>query len=136
MLWPYRSRWLFVGGGARLGRHLATWGSILFTVCLVGCGASEAVGNLVDAAADGDTAKVQELLSSGVDINGHARDDWTPLTVAAREGHVSVVRLLLKNGADVNEREGGGHTALFWAEKYGHTDVSALLKAAGAGPGR
>jgi len=123
-----------VAGGTRLARHLGSWGSILFTIWLVGCGASEAVGKLVDAAAEGDTSKVQALLKSGVNINGHARDDWTPLTVAAREGHVGVVGLLLKNGADVNQREGGGHTALFWAEKYGHTDVSALLKAAGARP--
>jgi ankyrin repeat protein len=134
MLWSYRSRSSTFGSTAPLGRQLASWGSILFPALLVGCAGSEAVGDLIDAAADGDMAKVQELLRSGVDINGHARDDWTALTIAAREGHLGIVRLLLKNGADVNEREGGGHTALFWAEKRGHTDVSALLKAAGAGP--
>jgi hypothetical protein len=98
-----------------------------FTISVVGCGASKARGILVDTAADGDTAKVQELLESGVDINGHPRDDWTPLTVVAREGHIGVVRPLLKHGADGSQREGGGHTKCRSSEaRSGFKTLSAI----------
>jgi ankyrin repeat protein len=86
---------------------------------------------LIDAAAEGHTRKVEELLNNGVNIEVHARDDWTALTIAAREGHYETVRLLLDRGAKVNAKEGGGHTPLFWAKKYDRQKVAELLKEAG-----
>ena len=86
---------------------------------------------LIDAAAVGHTRKVEELLNNGVNIEVHARDDWTALTIAAREGHYETVKLLLDKGAKVNAKEGGGHTSLFWAKKYNHQKVIELLRATG-----
>ena len=86
---------------------------------------------LLQAAADGDLAGVNAALDAGADIDGHAMDDWTALTIASRKGHTDVVALLLDRGAEVNEREGGGHTARYWAEKYGHQTVADLLRARG-----
>lgn len=86
---------------------------------------------LIDAAAEGNTKRVEELLNKGVNIEVRARDDWTALTIAARDGHYETVKLLLDKGAKVNAKEGGGHTPLFWAEKYNHQKVIELLKAAG-----
>jgi len=86
---------------------------------------------LIDAAAEGDTRKVEGLLNRGVDIEANARDDWTSLTIAAREGHYETVKLLLNKGAKVNAKEGGGHTPLFWAKKYNHQKVTEQLKEAG-----
>lgn len=86
---------------------------------------------LIDAAAEGNAKRVEELLNKGANIEVHARDDWTPLTIAAREGHYETVKLLLDRGAKVNAKEGGGHTPLFWAKKYSHQKVIELLKEVG-----
>jgi hypothetical protein len=87
--------------------------------------------DLVFAASQGDAERVRGLLDRGANIEAHAMDDWTPLSVAAREGHLQTVELLLERGADVNAKEGGGHTALFWAEKYHRKEVAELLKSRG-----
>jgi len=86
---------------------------------------------LIDAAVEGNTRRVEDLLNKGVNIEVRARDDWTALTIAAREGHYETVKLLLDRGAKVNAKEGGGHTSLFWAKKYNHQKVIELLKEAG-----
>ena len=102
------------------------------TLLSIGCGIErESDRQLVDAAATGEAARVVALLSSGANIEAHARDDWTALTIAAREGRNDVVRDLLEKGAYVNAKEGGGHTALFWALKYERVDVANQLKRAG-----
>jgi ankyrin repeat protein len=87
---------------------------------------------LIDASAEGDTRRVEDPLNRGANIEAHARDDWTPLTIAAREGHYETVKLLLNKGAKVNAKEGGGHTPLFWAKKYNRQQVIELLKRAGS----
>src|SRR5262245_65536623 len=86
---------------------------------------------LIDAAAENNTRKVEELLNKGVNIEARARDDWTALTIAAREGNYETVKLLLDRRAKVNAKEGGGHIPLFWAKKYNHQTVIDLLKEAG-----
>jgi len=86
---------------------------------------------LIDAAAEGDTERVDGLLKKGANIEVRARDDWTALSIAAREGHYETVKLLLNKGAKVNAKEGGGHPPLFWAKKYSHQKVIELLKEAG-----
>ena len=88
-------------------------------------------GELLDAAADGDTRRVEELLNKGANIERYARDGWTALTVAAREAHYETVKQLLKRGANVNTKEGGGHTPLFWAREYKRQAVIDLLREAG-----
>ncbi|SRR6266849_1148924 len=87
---------------------------------------------LVAAAYEGDTTRVQALLQKGANVEAHARDDWTPLTIAAREGHNDAMLALLKAGAKPNSTEGGGNTALFWATYYRHVDTVRLLIANGA----
>lgn len=86
---------------------------------------------LVDAATEGDAARVETLLEGGADIEAHANDGWTALAVASREGHLKTVELLLFRGAQVNAREGGGHTPLFWAERYNRSEVASVLRRAG-----
>ena len=86
---------------------------------------------LIDAAAEGNTGRVENLLNKGANVEVRARDDWTALTIAAREGHYGTVKLLLNKGAKVNAKEGGGHTPLFWAKKYNRQQVIELLKEAG-----
>jgi uncharacterized protein len=102
----------------------------LLASSFVACTNRKLQSELVDAAASGRTADVERLLAQGAPLDGHANDDWTPLTVAAREGHLETVKVLLAKGAAVNAKEGGGHTALFWAQRYGHPDVVRVLLSA------
>ena len=117
---------------------MRTMGILVFLLTLgnilTNCGGAHArlSADLVDASAAGDTAEVSRLLDAGAIVDVHARDDWTPLTIASREGHADVVQLLVKRGASVNLVEVGGHTALFWARKYAHSDVEKILLDAGA----
>ena len=83
---------------------------------------------LCAAAAAGDTAAVQRLLTAGADV--HALDD-APLLYAAGNGHTDTVRLLLAAGADVHVED---DTPLYDAADAGHADTCAALLAAGANP--
>ena|SRR5713226_6623630 len=113
-----------------MSKIIAILGEILL-VCSVGSCERQIDKDLVSAAADGDTKKVEALLRNGAKIEARANDDWTALTIAAERGYVEIVRLLLEKGARVNAKEGGGHTPLFWAERNKHKEVEELLKGAG-----
>ncbi|EGX93482.1 ankyrin repeat and BTB/POZ domain-containing protein 1 [Cordyceps militaris CM01] len=47
----------------------------------------------------GDLRKCQELMNTGVNINGKDRFDYTPLIIASLCGHYELVQLLLEAGA-------------------------------------
>jgi len=81
----------------------------------------------VEAAYKGDTNLLQKYLKLGAEIDGHALDDWTALTIAAREGKIDTVKWLLNNGADINLPEGGGNTPLFWATESGNQELIIFL---------
>lgn len=56
---------------------------------------------LVDAAAGGALARVQQLLDGGVRVDATDSEGRTALMAAAAFGHADIVRLLLERGADV-----------------------------------
>ena len=67
---------------------------------------------VVSAAANGNTSKVEELLSEGARVD--SRDQgFTPLLAAAQRGHIKVFEMLLANGSDLEETV---HPTLFTAE--------------------
>ena len=86
---------------------------------------------LVDAARDGDIAKVESLLNEGSDVNAVA--GATPLYFAAQRGHFDVVQLLVASGADVNNLTDFG-TALQIAARGNRTEIVELLLKNGADP--
>ncbi|HEY0072973.1 MAG TPA: ankyrin repeat domain-containing protein [Abditibacteriaceae bacterium] len=106
---------------------------------------------LVEAAARGDEAQVQNLLAQGAKPNA-LTNGTLALATAAQKGYLSVVRLLLDSGANVNYasvgfmpdpnadprfpddggRLVGGQTALFLAAGNGHVEVIKLLLSKGA----
>jgi ankyrin repeat protein len=60
----------------------------------------------------GDLNGVQELLSSGVDIDSVDGSGRTALHLASSSNNVEVVKLLLERGADVDVEDNNGDTAL------------------------
>jgi ankyrin repeat protein len=123
---------------------------------------SEAELALVDAAMDGDLARVRELLALGTNPDravaqasaiayaarrGHAQvvtlllesgadieggNGLSPLACAAFKGQDEMVRLLVERGADIEGDTGGPGTALFQAASQGHLSTVRLLLELGA----
>ena len=82
--------------------------------------------DLIDAASDGDLARMQELFAAGANV--HANNDRA-LWLASEQGYAEVVRVLLAAGADVHARN---DEALRNASMAGHAGVVQVLLAAGA----
>ena len=78
---------------------------------------------------EGETARVIELLNSGVDVNHQLTDGWTPLMVAALDDQLEVAKILLNRGADAALQNSKGLTAEMIAERKGHRRIIELLRA-------
>jgi len=90
-------------------------------------------GEIHDAAAKGDLAKVAALLKENPDlVSSKDQDGDTPLHVAAGAGKTEVAKLLLVQKADVNARDNGGWTPLHFAAVRGQKEVAELLLTGGA----
>lgn len=89
---------------------------------------------LMDAAENGSTSGIDELLNAGANVNCAIDGDGSPLIVSAREGRLDAVRLLLDRGADPNMAVSGDGNALIMAAGGGHLDVVSLLLDRGADP--
>jgi ankyrin repeat protein len=95
--------------------------------------ASAAAGEpLFDAVKSGDTAGVERLLASGVDVDSRERDQATPLITAALNDQPAVVELLLTKGANVMARNAGGFTPLHAAAYSGSVRIAEMLLDKGA----
>src|SRR5512141_1369856 len=80
---------------------------------------SALAGEIHEAAANGNTAKVQVLLAANPEsINSRDADGKTPLHYAAAAGHLSVVELLVTNRANLNVRNKTGLTPFALAKGY------------------
>jgi hypothetical protein len=85
------------------------------------------------AALAGNTAKIQQLLDNGADINKRTLAySRTPLLYAAETGNTNVVELLLSKGANINAPDAIGYTALMLATVRGHAECVKVLLAHGA----
>lgn len=80
----------------------------------------------------GGTAKVNDLLYKGSDVNVKDEAGLTALMLVAMDGHSDVVKALLDRGADVNCRDAQGVTALMYAILKSHAHVIRLLLDKGA----
>lgn len=94
---------------------------------------------LVEYAACGDLAKVDELLLAGVDPNAEVMIDITvdtvmetPLCAAASAGHVAIAHRLIAAGARVDKAADDDFTPLLNAATSGWPEMVTCLHAAGA----
>ena len=88
---------------------------------------------LIQAAADGDTATVIALLEDGADID--ERDDGRTAVMAATLGnHVDTVRALIDAEADVDIRDARLDNPFLYAGAEGLLDILRLTIEAGADP--
>ena len=89
------------------------------------------VWTILNAARDGDAARLADMLGS--DPTLVRADYWyaTPLHFAAREGHLDAVRLLVETGADLAHRSlYAGDTLLQMALDRGHAETADYLRTA------
>ncbi|CAE1237156.1 BARD1 [Acanthosepion pharaonis] len=80
----------------------------------------------------GDTEKVKNLLSDGVDVNIKDYAGWTPLHEACNHGHDKIAELLLDNGALINIPGSENDTPLHDAVVNGRVKCVQLLVSRGA----
>ncbi len=91
---------------------------------------------LIDAAREGDMAKVRARLDAGDDIEFRSKQTGrTPLIEAVIAGHLEVARLLVERKASLAARcKAVGFTPLAWAAEEQHEEIAELLLDAGADP--
>lgn len=77
---------------------------------------------LTEAAYNGRTDCMKELLEAGANVNAQDGDGRTALIWATSEKYPDSVKVLLGVGADVNVKDKDGNTALMWAALNGLTD--------------
>jgi len=90
------------------------------------------VEELLVAAQQGDTPRVQQLLNAGVDVNVTSPGGSTPLIAAAVAGQQRTVRVLLDARAYIDMQTRAGNTALLGAALHRHMDLVRFLISQGA----
>src|SRR5215467_1473577 len=88
------------------------------------------------AAANGEVAEIEKLITEGENPNIQDANSRTPLLVAAYRKHYAAVEVLLKHGANANARDMQGFDILTLAAVNNDTQLLKLALANGADPRR
>jgi len=75
-------------------------------------------GDLFQASAQGNLARVEELVAEGVDVNARNEEGMPALFMAAASGNFQIVAYLSIGGADLTARDSNGNTVLHVAALY------------------
>lgn len=98
-----------------------------------GLPAAAPITTVVDAAAQGDTGVLEDLLRRGADVNQTRGDGMTALHWAAERGDAEITSMLIYAGANLSAGTRiGSYTPLHIASRHGHAEIVAALLAAGA----
>jgi cytochrome c len=85
-----------------------------------------------DAVRDGDTAKLERLLSEGVNVNTKDALVGTPLHMAAMTGRADAAKILLEHGARANMTGGMANQTPLQIAVMTNADIVAMLLENGA----
>jgi ankyrin repeat protein len=96
--------------------------------------ASKLNRSLIEAAGDGNVAKIETLLADGADVNFQNEAGETPLAYAAAWNHFPALKALLQADADPNIADKTGGTPIMLAAQHGTAPMVRLLLAYGADP--
>ncbi len=88
--------------------------------------------DFISSAQNGNIKKVQEFISSGINVNTKNNHGNTALIAAASEGYTEIVECLINAKADINTKNKDGQTALMLASDNGHYEIVVLLRSLGA----
>ena len=90
---------------------------------------------MFDAASANDSARVNELLKQGAELEWR-NPDWgkTPLAEACLNGSYEAAEALCAHGAELDTRTDYQVTPLIYAAQQGHTKICEMLLALGADP--
>lgn len=98
-------------------------------------------GELYDAAMEGNTVRVMELIKAKADVNyteniqiteGGSIEEWSPLMSAVLAGKLDIVKALVKSGAWVNYLNSLAVNALWIAANKGELEIVRYLTKQGA----
>lgn len=84
------------------------------------------------AAAKGDIAGIQKLLSQGVAIDARDRTGATALLVASHGNQIAAAEALIDAGADVNAKDNINDSPYLYAGARGHVEILKMTLAHGA----
>ncbi|KAH8589200.1 hypothetical protein B0O99DRAFT_692766 [Bisporella sp. PMI_857] len=83
---------------------------------------------IIEAASDGDIARVDKLISLGANVNARDRWGWSALSMCGYGGHLEICRTLLDHGADLDNVDVDGDTPESLATNRGHAAVVIMLE--------
>ena len=114
----------------------SSWGAETLTPSF---SAQGVVGNLLQAARQGDLLLVKTSIAEGANVNCRGTNGLTPLlqtvsgaTAPFEAGRRQCVAFLLEHGAEVDAKDSDGRTALIHATRAGDLETVRLLAKSGA----
>lgn len=83
---------------------------------------------LIEAIKQADTAKVEQLIEKGTDVNNvYGEKKRTAIMIAADTGNQEIVMLLMNAGADIDKPDKDGKIPLAYAAGKGHIELVKLF---------
>lgn len=106
---------------------------VLLIIMLTGCmSLHQKNATLLRYSATGDSAKVNEMIEKGADVNARDRFGDTPLHLAIKNRHPDTATLLIQRGANINVAGALGDTPLHVSIYEEQKGLSELLLKKGA----
>lgn len=112
---------------------------IVFLLLFIGysnivCASKYSFNVLFNACCWGDSAKVQEYIDKGFNVNVQDQHERVLLHCAASNGHIEIVKMLVGAGADLEVKDRSDTIPLHYAFYYKNIEIVQVLLDAGANP--
>jgi ankyrin repeat protein len=88
---------------------------------------SSAARDMLDAAARGDTERLEKLIAAGAPVDPTDGARQTPLLMAVQGDHLAAVGALIKAGSNINAQAANMDTPWLLAGALGRTDMLRLM---------